>query len=180
MKNKQAFTLIELLVVVLIIGILAAVALPQYQKVVEKSKAAQAFAMIRTVAAAQEAYHMANGKYATTFDELAVEIPWTGTVRWIEGSSRSREVRSNENWSLQLFYEGTGEGISLGRISGPYAGAGFIYRLAHTDIQNYQLHTILCEENHYDNANSIVFKKRDGDYCKKIFKTSGSHLSPLP
>ena len=90
MKNKQAFTLIELLVVVLIIGILAAVALPQYQKAVEKSKAAQAFAMIRTVAAAQEAYHMANGTYATTLDELAVDIPWTETEYWAGGASIRR------------------------------------------------------------------------------------------
>lgn len=49
MKNNQGFTLIELLTVVLIIGILTAIGLPQYGKVIERSQVAEAEAMLRTI-----------------------------------------------------------------------------------------------------------------------------------
>ena len=71
--NNNAFTLIELLVVVLIIGILAAVALPQYEKSVMKSRYATMMNIVNSIAAAEEAYYLANGAYTNDFDALAVE-----------------------------------------------------------------------------------------------------------
>ena len=74
------FTLIELLVVVLIIGILAAVALPQYTKVVEKSRAAEALQMVSSIAKANEVYKMTTGEYATDISLLDIEVPGTDVV----------------------------------------------------------------------------------------------------
>ncbi len=75
MRNKKAFTLIELLVVVLIIGILAAVALPQYNKAVAKSRVARMLPLFKAVVDAKEVYYMDNGTYEgsdniTTLDVL--------------------------------------------------------------------------------------------------------------
>ncbi len=74
-RTKQGFTLIELLVVVLIIGVLAAMALPQYRVAVGMSRASTMYAFMRGVDQAQQAFYMANNRYATTFDSLSVGIP---------------------------------------------------------------------------------------------------------
>ena len=75
--KSRAFTLIELLVVVLIIGILAAIALPQYDKAVQRTRNAELKQLVRAVATAEQAYYLANGKYAGNFDELDIELPLT-------------------------------------------------------------------------------------------------------
>ena len=72
---KKGFTLIELLVVVLIISILAAIAVPQYQKAVRKSALQDLIIQGRALMTAQREYILTNGSFATDLNLLSLTFP---------------------------------------------------------------------------------------------------------
>ena len=94
---NQGFTLIELLVVVLIIGILSAVALPQYQTAVERSRATEALTQMAAVSDALQRYHSQHETFPAdnAFNKLDVEIP-------IVSSSNEGNTYGGKNFTLKF------------------------------------------------------------------------------
>lgn len=116
--NNVGFTLIELLVVVLIIGILAAIALPQYTKAVERSRMSEAVQHLGDVATAQSIYYMTNNSFAADWSSLnrdgdiVIPLPsnsWTG-----EGAGYDYDIASSDG-SVSL---------TLTRSGGMYKDSG--------------------------------------------------------
>ena len=109
-NTRRGFTLIELLVVVLIIGILTAVAVPQYQKAVWKSRYTQAKTMAKSLSDAMEVYYLDNGAY--TADLYALDVQFNATPTFTCNTEEKRKNASICSWSTawggcDLYAEGS-------------------------------------------------------------------------
>ena len=87
--TRRGFTLMELLVVVLILGILTAVALPQYQAMIMHNKYVLLKAWTLQIAKVANIYYLANGRYPSNLNQLDIGIKsdyvcdtgWNGLIR---------------------------------------------------------------------------------------------------
>ena len=125
-RNFSGFTLIELLVVVLIIGILAAIALPKYEKVVHRSRMVNVLVDLPALQQAQELYYMANGHYSSRFDEL----DWSPATK----CSTRNQYETSENCYRS---NNTGFLIDASKVR------GWVYSAGNT-LEEREINTIYC------------------------------------
>ena len=104
-KNSKGLTLVELVMVIVIIGVLAAFAVPRFRDAVERSKASEAFNYLAAVRASMERYHARQGTYADKMAQLDIKmtVPEYFTVGTIAcGTTGSLK----DSWTLTLTRSG--------------------------------------------------------------------------
>ncbi len=108
--TRRGFTLVELAVVIIIIGVLAAFAVPRFLDSVERSKAAEAFNYLSAVRAAQERYQVQQGTYADAVGDLDIQLStpkyFTVGAAITAGSTSDLE----NSWTLTLTRTGASAG----------------------------------------------------------------------
>lgn len=105
---QKGFTLIELLVVVLIIGILSAVALPQYQTAVDKARYSELQTICKALAQAAQLYYLANGDWTGSFDDLDITVPSTKVT--------DKQIKVGKNTFDIWMDEGKTQGVIQGNL----------------------------------------------------------------
>jgi len=129
MKRNKGFTLVELLIVIIIIGVLAGIAIPQFMNTVEKAKGSEARSMIANIQKLEKIHYVENDAYTANFsdfDEITV-APDAPGGNFLTGA----------HWTFELLMNGADLTITARRSGGVELG-----------------NTIIADENEIDEVAS--------------------------
>jgi len=107
--SRRGFTLIELLIVVVIIGILAAIAIPKFANTKDRAVLAQMKSDLRNLATAEEAFFYDSAAYTTSFTQMSNYAPSVGiTVVIAEATPKgwAASATSNQTYHLCSVFSG--------------------------------------------------------------------------
>ena len=130
--TKKGFTLVELAVVIVIIGVLAAFAVPRFRAAVERSKASEAFNYLASFQAAQESYHARMATYASDGNEGDLDVKMPDPKYFSKGSIGSA-VDLETDWTLTLTRQGAAAGYEGYTVTFTHEG----YDSANSTIETY-------------------------------------------
>ena len=159
-NGNTGFTLIELLVVVLIIGILAAVALPQYQTAVLKSRLSTVMNNVKTIGNAMDLYYLANGTYPEDDDANQSVSVLDISINGCAPGSGGTFLCSKESYD----YEDKGV---IGGFLNNFAGVGYVYFTAHSTSTWGSPNTYQCWA---DSSNNVANR-----VCKSMGTLAGTN-----
>lgn len=124
LRREKGFTLIELLIVVAIIGIIAAIAVPNLLTAIQRSKRSRTAADLRAIGTALGSYQVDNNMFplkttASTFNTIAFQtVELSGmTTAYYEGSAK-------DGWGTLYYYSSDGAGYTLKSLGKNAAVAG--------------------------------------------------------
>jgi prepilin-type N-terminal cleavage/methylation domain-containing protein len=123
MTKRKGFTLIELLIVVVIIGILAAIAIPKFANTKEKAVKSSLLSDLKNLATAQEAFYADSSTYATTYGTTIA----TGQVNFSVSSRNTLTINSASNasgWAATISNPGYSPGSCGIFVGSTFSGSG--------------------------------------------------------
>lgn len=106
--KQKGFSLIELMLAVAIVGILAAIAIPNYQDYITRSKRAEGMALLQEMAARQERFYAQNNRYVTTPQDLELLVSEQTNVTNI--NTANAKIRSENGYYLVSVSRSNGDG----------------------------------------------------------------------
>ena len=123
-NNNKGFTLIELLVVVLIIGILAAMAMPQYFKAMERSRMTEAVTLLANIAQAQQRKYMQINAYAKNYSGLDVAPKGASAGNYCTKGTLAADGKCGKGNGFLVSLEQTNTGLNKGNAVAKRVGPG--------------------------------------------------------
>jgi prepilin-type N-terminal cleavage/methylation domain-containing protein len=121
MRDNKGFTLIELLIVVVIIGILAAIAIPKFSQTREKAFVSAMKSDLKNMASQQEIYYADNYEYANTLALLEATLSEGVTLGSISASSTGWSAVLNHSGTTQVCDVYYGDATATANALGPGA-----------------------------------------------------------